>query len=160
MKRETAMSQEDRNRSPWGRSRLGGGSAALAAASITIGAIFSVGVAAIFMVFGDHDRPGLVALVFAALIMPVASASGWALLVDRSTIAGAIDKPEDSIESAWYETATSGAFGDVLAGGGIGAAVFALTPLEAPAELLLMALVVLATLDVAGRYLWLRRRAA
>lgn len=82
------------------------------------------------------------------------------MLVDRSTLTGAMDRPEDSIESVWYEKAASGVFGDILIVGGLGSAGFAFMQLEASVSLVLLAVTLLAALDFAARYLWLKKSAA
>ena len=96
----------------------------------------------------------------AIVVLPTAVVVGWAVLVDRSTLAGAIDKPEDSIESAWYEKAAAGAFGDILMVSGLGSAGFAFIQLEASVSWTLLAVVLLAILDFVARYLWLKKSAA
>lgn len=85
---------------------------------------------------------------------------GWVLLVDRSTLSGAVERPDDSIESAWYEKAAGGAFGDILLVGGLGAAVFAFMKVEAPVSWCLSAVVLFAMLDIAARYLWQKKSAS
>lgn len=92
-------------RTRFGKSKLGGGQATLIAASLALG----IGVAAIFSVIVANtvlteNKPLAIAL-FLAFTAPILCATFWALLVDRSTVAGAIDKPEDSIESRWYSQA-------------------------------------------------------
>lgn len=147
-------------RSRWGRPRFGGSSAMLLSASFLIGVLISASLGLLFVWLGDVERPPLAFVVMAIVTLPVAMTLGWAVLVDRSTLAGATDKPEDSIESAWYEKAASGAFGDVLMVGGLGTAGFTFLQLEAPVSLILLAVTLLAMLDFAARYLWLKRSAA
>ena len=104
----------------WGKARFGGGSAALLSISLGIGAIASAGLGWLFQLLGDAERPVLAFTLMAVSTLPVTTALGWAALVDRSTLMGAIEKPDDSIESVWYEKAAGGAFGDILLVGGLG----------------------------------------
>ncbi|WP_136787197.1 hypothetical protein [Arthrobacter sp. CAU 1506] len=147
-------------RSRWGQARFGGGTAALLSTSLAIGVLISAGLGGLFVLLTDVERPLLAFAVVVVCTLPVAAALGWAVLVERSTLTGAIDKPEDSIESAWYQKATSGAFGDILLAGGLGAAVFSFTGLEAPIGWILAAVLLFAMLDFAARYLWLKKSAA
>lgn len=154
------MTGHTATRSRWGRSRFGGSSAALVAVSLAAGAVCSAGIAAAYLALNDVQRPGLAVLVFMACTLPITSALAWVILLDRSTLDGALDAPEDSVESAWYDAAARGAFGDVLVIAGVGAAVFALSPLEVPNDLVLGGLVLAAMGDFAVRYWWLRRSSA
>ncbi|WP_104091474.1 hypothetical protein [Arthrobacter sp. GMC3] len=141
----------------WGKARFGGGSAALWSISIGIGAITSAGLGWLFLLLGDVERPVLAFTITLASTLPVTTALGWAVLVDRSTLKGAIEKPDDSIESSWYQKAAVGAFGDILIIGGLGAAVFAFTKIEAPISWCLAAVVLFAMVDFAGRYAWQKK---
>lgn len=154
------MNGEKLARSRWGSARFGGGSATLLSTSLVIGALISAGFGGLFVWLGDVQRPTLAFAIMAIVTLPVTVTLGWAVLIKRSTLAGAIDKPDDSIESAWYEKAASGAFGDILIVGGLGLAGFAFTRLEVPVSLILLAVVLLAMLDFAARYLWLKKSAA
>lgn len=154
------MDESTTTRSRWGRARFGGGSAALWGASLMIGVVISGCLGGLFVALNPTERPLLAFALVLAGTLPVAAAVGWVLLVDRSTIAGAIAKPEDSIESDWYEKAASGAFHDVLIVGGLGAAAFSLAQIEAPVGLVLAAAILFIMLDCAARYLWLKRSAA
>lgn len=154
------MDQSTTTRSRWGRARFGGGSTTLLGASLMIGVIVSACVGGVFVALNPTERAMLVFAVVMAGTLPVAAALGWVLLVDRSTIAGAVAKPDDSIESDWYGKAASGAFHDLLLVGGLGAAAFSLAQVEAPVGLVLAAILLFAMLDVAARYLWLKRSTA
>jgi len=146
-------------KSAWGRARFGGGSTTLLAASLTAGALVSACLGGLFLVLGNAQDPVLAFSVVAVVTLPVTAVLAWAVLVERSTLAGALEKPEDSIESAWYDRAAGGAFGDVLIVGGLGAGALAFTGTEAPLAWALSALVLFAMLDLAVRYLWLKRAA-
>lgn len=82
--------------------------------------------------------------------------------MDRSSIAGAASRPEESVESAWYDRAASGAFHDLIVMLGVGAAVFSIVPAlqGVPAYWALLGLGLAAGTDMAVRYITLSRRAA
>jgi hypothetical protein len=153
------MNTNRATRSAWGRARFGGSSTTLLAVSLTIGVLVSAGLGGLFLVLGTAANPVLAFSVVGVVTLPVTAALGWVVLVDRSTLAGALDRPNDSIESAWYDKAASGAFGDILIVGGLSAGGLGLAGIEAPLTWALSALVLFAMLDFAVRYLWLKRSA-
>ena len=112
-------------RSKWGRARFGGGAPALLGASLMIGVLISAGCGTLFSWLRNDENPALEFAVMAAATLPVAAVLAWAVLVDRSSLAGAIDKPEDSVESSWYVKAASGAFTDILLVAGLSCAAVA-----------------------------------
>ena len=69
--------------------------------------------------------------VAGACFAPVMVALAWVLLVDRSTIPGAIAHPEHSVENSWYDQAAKDSFHLLLVGTGFGAAIagFCLPPM-------------------------------
>lgn len=143
-----------------GRARFGGGLAALVIGSLACGVVLAGGLGWLFSVLVTPESRVVGFVVFTAMTLPFLAMLGWALLVDRSTIAGALDRPEESIESVWYEKAASGAFGDILLVGGIGAVGFSVLQVEAPVMVILAAVLVFAMLDFAARYLWQKTRAS
>lgn len=138
---------------------MGGGTAVLLFSSLVIGAIVSGALGGLFAWLGGGGNFVLAFVVGAVVTLPISTVLGWAILVDRSTLAGAVDRPQDSIEAAWYEKAASGAFGDVLLVAALGAAAFGFTQIAASASAILLAVAVLAALDFGARYLWLKRSA-
>ncbi|MBD8043557.1 hypothetical protein H9638_07000 [Arthrobacter sp. Sa2BUA2] len=146
-------------RSKWGRARVGGGTPALLGAALVIGALIATGCGALFSWLRNGENPLMEFAVMAAAVLPVAAALAWAVLVDRSTLAGAVDKPEDSVESAWYDKAASGAFTDILLVAGISCAAVAFLGIEGPASLILAVVVLFSMLDFGARYLWLKKLA-
>jgi MFS family permease len=142
----------------WGRSRLfGGGSIALVAVSVGIGAVLSSGIGGLFATFGNPTKPWLAFAVVAIVTLPVSAALAWVILVDRTTITGATRNPDDSIENIWFERAALGAFGDLMIVLGLGAAAFAVFGLAVAPALLLGALWVLGSVDFGVRYLAIRK---
>lgn len=128
-------------RSRWGRSRFGGSSRSLIAVSLLVGAALSLGVGWLISLAqtpGDQRTPWwLVYLIAVFVMLPVATMGTWALLVDRSTLAGAPEDPDASVESRWYDKAATGSFHTLIATLGLGAAVFAFLDVEVSPSLLL-----------------------
>lgn len=154
------MNVNEVSQTRWGKARFGGSSAALLGISLGIGVVVSAGLGWSFSLLGDVERPVPVFTLMTVSTLPVTTALGWAVLVDRTTILGAIEKPDDSIESVWYEKAAGGVFGDILLVGGLGAAAFAFTKIEAPISWCLAAVVLFAMLDFAARFLWQKKSAS
>ena len=144
----------------WGRARFGGSSAQLLASCLAIAVLVSAALGWLFMVLRNGDRPLLAFGIMAAFTLPVTAALAWAVLVDRSTITGALEKPEDSVESVWYEKAASGAFTDILLVGGLGCTALTFLGTEGTAGLVLGGVVAFAMLDFGVRYLWQKKTAA
>lgn len=152
-------------RSFWGRSaRLGGGTGRLIAVSLLLGTLLAglLGVIAYGLAAlapdADPRRAPLIGLVLAVIILPVAIAVVWALLVDRDTVRGAIRNTEETVENRWYEKATSGAFHDLMVVLGLGTAVVSLARWDLDASTAGVVLLLAMTLSVAVRYLLQKRR--
>ncbi len=143
-----------------GRARFGGGLGALVASSLVCGVILAGGLGWLFSALVTPESRVAGFVVFTAMTLPFLAMLVWALLVDRSTISGAVDRPEESIESVWYEKAASGAFGDILLVGGIGAVGFSILQVEAPVMVVLATVLVCAMLDFGVRYLWQKTQAS
>lgn len=105
---------------------------------------------------GPH--PVAAGIAVAILMLPPCAGLVWALIVDRDTLRGATKNPEQSIESAWYDRAASGALGDTVVVTGLGAAVIVFTGVQVPTELALAAVILVAIGSVAIRYLIQQRR--
>ncbi len=141
-----------RTRSRFGRARFGGGSALLLSVSALIGLLVSCGLGVLLAAFGGIQRPWIGFVVGAVATLPTSIALAWAVLVDRSTLRGAIDRPQESIESVWYDRAAIGAFHDLLPILGIGAAAFSITRVSIHTGILLTALCLVVMIDFALRY--------
>ncbi|MDR1635604.1 MAG: hypothetical protein LBS27_11975 [Bifidobacteriaceae bacterium] len=103
--------------------------------------------------------PLLAAGVFGLCSFPFWLLVFWVAVVDRPTLEGAVDRPEDSIEQWWYREAASGALTDVFALTGLGAAVLTFTKdwrIEASTVLWIVACCI--PISFAIRYLLGRRR--
>lgn len=152
------MVKDSTNRTRWGRSRLGGGTAALLISSAGIGVLGVAVLALLFASFGPMQDPVLSFWVMLAGSFPIVTMLGWALMVDRATLTEAPERPEESVESTWYAAASTGTFHDLLIAGGLGAAAFSFFPVVAPLGLVLAGVVLFAMLDFGARYLWQRAR--
>ena len=140
-----------------GRARFGGGPAALLIASALIGLGVAAGLGALFAWLGDSGEAWLRFVVMAVVSLPVAAALGWVLLVDRSSLADAIERPEDTVESAWMQRAAEGTVRDVFVTVSLGAAIFSITGLQLDTGLLLLGVAVLLVVDLGVRYLRVKR---
>lgn len=144
--------------STWGSSRYGGGQATLLTVSIVGGAAPSMLVGWGIVSFQQADLPGWALALVPLPFWPVASASLWALLVDRSTIKDAVHNPEASIESHWYTKAAESTFYVMIAIMGLGAAAFSIFGWDLPASLVLTATTGLAMLIFLVSYQVYKRR--
>lgn len=63
------------------------------------------------------------ALLIGVCVAPAAITLVWTVVVDRSTIPGALPQPEHSVECTWYDQAAKDSFHLLLAGTGLGAAL-------------------------------------
>ena len=135
---ETTPVLNGRSRTRWGRSRFGGGGATLGAVSLGLGVVFSSGLGWLAWIAQPaQPRPLLLFIVVAVTTLPITTVGVWALLVDRSTVTGAIDDPDETVENRWYETAATASFHALLATLGLGLALFSLLPIDvAPAAVI------------------------
>lgn len=153
---KTQATTSDRTR--WGRPRFGNSSGVLLLLSGLLAVLLSGGIGGLFAYFGGNSNPWLAFGIMGIVTLPVSFALAWALLVDRKTIRGATDRPEESIENTWYDHAASGAFTDLIAIIGLGAGGFAIFDLTIDPSTLLIGLFTLAGIDFGARY-WLAKRA-
>ena len=84
-------------RSTWGATKAGRRGPALWAPAVAIGVLTAGVVGGLTYVFSPSQTPALLALVTAVTTLPVAVALGWAILVARSSITGAVERPEESV---------------------------------------------------------------
>lgn len=155
---DTSAHSSQRSRTRWGRPRFGGGERAMVALSLGVGGLLSAGVGWLLVVVKPADVAWWVLLLVGTLItLPASSMLAWAIFVDRRSLTGAVDAPEDSVEGHWYTQAAAGAFGDLLAVSGIGAAVFAFSSFDVDPMWVLMGLCYIAICDFGLRYWRLAR---
>lgn len=151
-------------RSRWGRSaRLGGGTGRLMGVSLLGGLLGAVLVGAASYLLTQNaglfdglrwTTAGVMAfngLVFGFLLT-------WVALVEPTTLRGAAKSPEESVESRWYEKATSGAFHDTVAVVGIGLFVISLGGFSPSPALVGIGLLLQMAGSASIRYLIQKRR--
>lgn len=140
----------------FGRTK-GGSWAALFLGSLAVGLALAGVVAAVVMTTIGAERPGVYGAVFASFVFPVGVALGWVLLVDRSSLTGALARPQDSVEDRWLNQAMAGAFLDLIAVAGVLAAILTITGTVWNAAPVVATLILLGFADVGVRY-WLGQR--
>lgn len=145
--------------SRWGATKTGRRGLGLWGPAVAIGVLAAGVVAGLTFAFSPSETPGLLAVVTGVMTLPVGVALGWAIQVDRTSITGAVERPEESVESRWLEQAAFGALFDGFAMIGLGTGAIAITGVEVAADVVLIALWVLLTVDVTVRYLVARRTA-
>jgi hypothetical protein len=104
------------------------------------------------------QQPLLGAAVLAAAAVAPLTGLAWAILVDRNTLKEATARPEESVESRWYDTSAAGAFHDLLIVVGLATAVLFLTPLEIDGSSALLWVLIVGMLSVGVRYAVNQRR--
>lgn len=142
-------------RSKWGKVRVGSRWIGAVPPAIALGILATAVLAAMVAALGLVPDYPVAAGVATA---PSLSALSWVLLVDRSTLEGATDRPEDSVEASWYEKAASGAFTDILLVTGLGCTALAFAPIEVEGLHALMAVILVAFASFGVRYAVQRRK--
>ncbi|MCQ1987100.1 hypothetical protein [Arthrobacter sp. zg-Y844] len=106
------------------------------------------------------SNPALGFWVFAACIAMPAVALVYVLVVDRNTLIGATERPDDSVESGWIDKAAAGSFMDLIMVLGVAATVLAFIPKDFSVDLklILPAVIALGFASFGIRYLVLRRK--
>ncbi|AZS45329.1 hypothetical protein [Microbacterium oleivorans] len=146
------------DRTRWGRLRGGSRTPAMAIA-IPAGLVLAVVVGVIAAAMWDAPTPPfVVGIGFTVVTLPALVGLVWVFLVDRDTLRGAIDRPEESIEGAWYDKAAQGAFSDTLLITGLGTTFFAITNIRIDMLIALIGVLVVAMGSCGIRYLIARRR--
>lgn len=147
-------------RTRWGRIKFGGGRIPAMAVAIPAGLILAAGVGALTLVTEvAHGEESLViAGVFALVMSWGLIGLIWALIVDRSSLRGAIDNPDESIESQWLETAMAGALRDTVMLTGFTLATLAITGFELDVIWALVGVVCVAFFSTIVRYLMAKKR--
>ena len=147
-------------RTRWGRINFAGGRVPAMAVAIPSGLVLAAGTGALTLLSGvaQGERALLIAGVFALLMSGGFIGLIWALVVDRKSVTGALDKPEESIESRWLEAAMSGALGDTIMLTGIVLATLTITGLELEATWALVGVLWVAFSSTVVRYLMAKKR--
>lgn len=140
----------------YGRVKSGGTPALRVAVPVGMGIAVVLGVTKV--VLGNPDGPfaWVAGLILGTCLAPFAVALVWTVIVDRSTLPGAVARPEESVEHTWYTKATSDAFHVVLVVCGVGASLAGLW-VESVVSWTLIAVFVVAAMAFGVSYT-LRRR--
>ncbi len=148
------------SRSRWGRIRFAGGRIPAMSVAIPAGLMLATGVGALTLWTGiaRGEQAFLIAGVFALVTSGAFTGLVWALIVDRSSLRGALDQPDDSVESTWLDTAVAGAFRDTILLTGLGLATLAITGIDIDAVWALTGVLVIAFSSTFARYLVAKNR--
>lgn len=143
-------------RTKWGRTRFGTGNVPALAIAIPAGVLFgAVGgwVSVLAGVAGPYPVIGFVAFALCLTLPGIALV--FALVVDRNTLEGAAEHPDDSIESGWYDRATSRSFTDLILVLGVASIVLSFIPTDFAVDLKLVlpAVLLVCFLSFGIRYL-------
>ncbi len=141
--------------------RLGQDCAPAMAVAIPAGLILAAGVGALTLLteVAQGDDALVIAGVFALVMSWGFIGLIWALIVDRSSLRGAIEKPDESIESKWLEAAMAGALRDTITLTGFALATLAVTGLELDVIWALIGVIWVAFFSTIVRYLMAKKRA-
>jgi len=149
---------QDQDRTRWGRLRGGSRIPAMTIA-MPVGLVLAAVVGVIAAVMWDAPTPPVVVGIgFTVVTLPALVALAWVFLVDRSTLRGALDRPEESVEGAWYNRAAQGAFSDILLIVGLGTAFLAITGIRIDVLIALIGVLLVAMGSFGIRYLIAQRR--
>ncbi len=140
-------------RTRWGRAKFAGGRLSALWTAVPLGVALAAGIAAIAVLTGGAGpRPVAGAVAIGLITVWPCFGLAWALVVDRDTLRGAPADPEQSVESAWYQRAASGAFTDMLLITGLGTAAISFAAIDIPTHLALAAVLIVAMGSFAVRY--------
>lgn len=145
-------------RSSWGRSRFGGGTAALLVGSAALGLVAAIAIGAAGAYFGPNDQTWFRFVGFTAFTWPGLSGCAWALLVDPKTQRGAVRHPEQTVEASWRSRAGAVALRDLIAACGALSVAFAVTGAGPRVSMVLNVLCLFGLADWGLRYWILKRR--
>lgn len=152
---------EQMTQTKWGRTTFGGGRFPAMAIAIPCGVAIGalLGLLAASLELGGTSAL-LVGAVFAVCLTFPATMLVYIFVVDRSTLEGATERPEESVESGWYEKAAAGALTDIILVAGVTGTVLAFLPTKFALEpgLMLTGVICVAFLSVGVRYLLQRHK--
>lgn len=140
-------------RTTWGRASIGSGRMPAMAIAVPLGVLLGVALGFVALWAGvAGPYPVLGVAVFALCLSLPSTALVYVLVVDRSTMRGAVERPEESVESRWYEKAAAGALTDVVLLAGLAVMFMAFVETSLDDTLILGAVVVVAMLSFAIRF--------
>lgn len=146
-------------RTKWGRTKFGTGRTSAMAIALPCGLVLgAVGGWLSVLVGITESNPIVGFLVFTLCLTMPALALVYALIVDKNTLEGAAEQPDDSIEAKWYDKATSSSFTDLIwvLGAVSIALAFIPTNISVDLKLVLPAVLAVCFTSFAIRYLMLR----
>jgi hypothetical protein len=153
---------ENNSRTKWGRARIGSGRVPAMAIAIPCGLVlgFLLSLVAVWAGIAGPN-PVVGGAAFTLCLAVPATMLVWVLVLDRSTLQGAADLPEESIESRWYTKAAAGAQTDVILLAGLAVLVLTLLPwgAELDSRVVLGGVIGASFLSFSIRYQVLRRTA-
>ena len=127
-------------RTRWGATRSGRRGLALWAPSLVIGLVVAAVLGVNARAVNPAPNPALLGILIAAASLPIGTVLGWVLLVDRTSLEGAVARPEESVESVWLDRAMAGALPDAMAAIGLAAGAIAVSGKDVPAGAVLIVL--------------------
>lgn len=151
----------EQTRTKWGYTKFGNRRTPTMAIAIPLGIVVGITGGWLSATIGvTGPNPTLGFWVFASCLTMPAIALVFALIVDRSTLQGATERTEDSIESRWYDKAASGSFTDLILVLGLTSLALAFVPRDVPVDLKLVlpAIIGVCVIPFGVRYLLLRRK--
>lgn len=153
----TATPRDSRSR--LGRVKFGSGRLPALWVAAPVGLVLSAALGLLFVVtHSSEPRPIVGGVALAFTTVGICTGLAWALIVDFDTVRGATQNPEQSVESAWYDRAASGAFTDTLITTGLGAAAFSFVQVDISISVALAAVILIAMTSFAVRYFTLHRK--
>lgn len=153
---------ETQTRTKWGRVKFGTGRIPALKIAIPCGLALGFVLAFVAVWVGlAGPNPLVGGAAFALCLAVPATLLVWVLVVDRSTLQGAAEQSEESIESKWYQQAAAGAQTDVIVAACLGALILSLVPSGADMDprIVLVGVIGVSFLSFALRYQLLRRKA-
>lgn len=148
-------------RTKWGRAKLGNGRIPAMAIAVPGGLLFGCVLALVAVWVGAAGPNPLLGWTVFTLCLTVPGAMlAWVLVLDRSTLQGAAEQPEESVESRWYLRAAAGAQTDVIMLAGVGVLVltFVSAGIDLDPRLVLAGVIGVSFVSFAIRYQLLRRK--
>ncbi|HLT67169.1 MAG TPA: hypothetical protein VKZ73_04790 [Microbacterium sp.] len=130
------------------------------ALAIPIGLVIAGGFGTLTLLtdFSENGDPLLVAGVTTLVMAWGCIGFVWALIVDRTTLRGAVEKPDQTVEARWMASAQSGALTDLVTVVGITVAVLAFTRVQMDGMSMLIGVLFIAGLSACVRYVVARTR--
>lgn len=144
----------------WGQTRFAQGRVPAMAVAVPAGLLLAIGVGALTLLtdVAEDEQALIVAAVFAFVMSWGFIGLIWAMIVDRSTLRGAIDRPDDSVETKWLNAAMPGALGDTVLLTGLTLAVVSIAGIALDGTWALIGVVWIAFFSTFVRYLMAKKR--